>query len=290
MSANTFLRALRRRCSIIWNGYIRWPALLWKFKKRVLLDVNGRTLLFPVRWSAHLKYAHKFRDGVWERDVIDCVCEHVRPGDVFLDIGASFGPYTLIAGRSVGPDGKVYAFEPDPNSLRQLKKNVSFNELDNVEIFDLAVSDHVGSIQMDAPSYGLGHGTTRISHQDQGDISVKSTTLHEFCTSTNCSPDIIKIDVEGAEAMIINSARDIVRKARTVILEFHEPELRELGTDPDEFFNSLFELGKEVVLLQESKRKDIGSHKNEFQMSPGSVMSPGHAPKGSTNLLLRTVS
>jgi FkbM family methyltransferase len=69
------------------------------------------------------------------------VAGHLEPGEVFVDLGAHAGSYTLIAARAVGPSGRVVAVEADPRTVERLRNNVRLNGLENVEIVHGGVSD-----------------------------------------------------------------------------------------------------------------------------------------------------
>jgi FkbM family methyltransferase len=79
--------------------------------------------------------------GQWEPNVIAALPGVLAPGDVFLDIGAHIGYFTLLAARLVGPTGHVYAFEPSPTTYRRLQKNIELNGFSNVTAFEVAVGD-----------------------------------------------------------------------------------------------------------------------------------------------------
>src|SRR4030095_11405574 len=72
----------------------------------------------------------------------------LRPGDVFVDIGANIGLFTILAGRYVGAEGAVYAFEPCAKTYERLLANVELNRLTNVSCYQAALSNHTGCENM----------------------------------------------------------------------------------------------------------------------------------------------
>lgn len=84
----------------------------------------------------------------FEPEVTEVFLSHVMPGDVVLDIGAHIGYYTVLAARSVGNEGRVIAFEPDPQNYSLLVKNVAKNGYRNVTAVQKAVSWNSGYAQL----------------------------------------------------------------------------------------------------------------------------------------------
>ena len=87
-------------------------------------------------------------NGVYEPCETEFVMNEIKKGDVVLDIGANIGYYTLIFARLVGEEGKVFAFEPDPENFALLKKNVEINGYHNVVLVQKAISNKTGKIRL----------------------------------------------------------------------------------------------------------------------------------------------
>ena len=80
----------------------------------------------------------------------------VAPGDVFFDLGAYVGPFTLLAARLVGPEGRVVAFEPDPRARAVLERNLAANGVANVTVVPCAVGDRHGKVRFVAGGDSVG--------------------------------------------------------------------------------------------------------------------------------------
>ncbi len=139
--------------------------------------------------------------------------QRVKPGQTVYDIGANVGFYTLLASELVGSTGKVFAFEPLPRNLHYLVKHINLNHLSNVEVCDWAVGDYDGSQYFDPGSNpSMGHLA------DEGPIQVQLRTLDGLFDAPDFSPpDILKIDVEGAEDRVLNGARNILERYSPVL-------------------------------------------------------------------------
>jgi FkbM family methyltransferase len=209
-----------------------WPKAAWRLRGYGDLMLAGRRVRFHDidRWP-YDEWALEARRGRWEPRTLARFAELVRPGDTVLDVGAHFGIYTLLASELVGPSGRVVAFEPDPVSRSQLERNVRGARASNVEVRPEAVADSHGGGRLTAGA--LGTGDTSLTGGEHG-LQVPTVTLSAFCAEREVTPDVLKVDVEGGEAAVLGGASpDLLRGLRAVILEVHEPMLRERGIDPE---------------------------------------------------------
>ncbi len=151
--------------------------------------------------------------GSYEYAKINLFEKMVAPGSTVYDIGAHVGYYTLMASVLVGPTGKVYAFEPLPRNLHYLRKHLSLNKIQNVQVIAGAVSDTDGTLRFQE---GGDSSTGRLS--EAGDIVVATYRLDNFVKEKNLPlPDYLKIDVEGAELKVLQGSRNILRQRHPVI-------------------------------------------------------------------------
>jgi FkbM family methyltransferase len=154
--------------------------------------------------------------GTYEREKQQEFTQYVRPGDVVYDIGAHVGFYTLLASRLVGPRGRVYAFEPNAENLVLLHRHLSLNSVSNVTVLGLAVSESAGQACFEA----LG-SSGRLSKT--GHIVVLTESLDGLLSrSAIVPPSCIKIDVEGAEALVLRGAVKLIGACEpTIFLATH---------------------------------------------------------------------
>jgi FkbM family methyltransferase len=152
--------------------------------------------------------------GSYEYDKQRVFQKTVRAGATVYDIGANVGFYTLLASRLVGPSGQVFAFEPAPGNCRLLRKHLEMNGVSNVSLIEKAVFS----------SNGEGHfncsANRSMGHLDaSGTLSVPTVTIDAFAfDQTMPGPEVIKIDVEGAELEVLTGACQTIRHYRPVIL------------------------------------------------------------------------
>lgn len=120
----------------------------------------------------------------------------VRPGMKVFDIGANAGFYTLAFSRMVGDAGHVWAFEPFPENVHNLRRHIELNALQNVTVAEVAVAEHSG-IAGFAPAASNAMG--RLS--EQSDYKVPTVSIDGMYSGANaCLPDLIKLDVEGRKS------------------------------------------------------------------------------------------
>ena len=151
--------------------------------------------------------------GIYERTKAEAFGDKLQRGSVVFDIGAHVGFYTLLASQCVGPQGKVFAFEPLPANLRFLNEHLRLNRVSNVSVIEAAVSDAGGVACFEE---GRTTSTGRLS--ERGRVRVATVSLDDMVSSGQISPpDFMKIDVEGAEGKVIRGARTVISSARPAI-------------------------------------------------------------------------
>lgn len=166
--------------------------------------------------------------GTTEPVVQDVFAQHVRAGGVVWDIGANIGFFSLIAARLVGDGGEVVAFEPLPRNLAALARNVALNSFHNVRSVGVALSDEPGRAELQVLSsqtWAKLDTTGDTAFQEQLDalasVEVEVSTI-DLQLAGRRAPDLVKMDIEGAEVAALRGARELLSKHRpTVICEVH---------------------------------------------------------------------
>lgn len=162
-----------------------------------------------------------YASGQWETTTVEEADRLLKPGSLLFDIGAWLGPLTLWeAKRGV----TVVACEPDLVAFHDLVENCIANDVvDKVAVYQVAVSDRPGEATLNLDMAGGGDAHSSMLRQDlNGSITVKTTTI-DFLMQAYGQPDVIKIDVEGAEALIMPAAGPRLRHLGIpVLLATHE--------------------------------------------------------------------
>jgi FkbM family methyltransferase len=177
------------------------------------------------------RYELPYLQGAYEAHNVRCLRETLRAGAVFYDVGAHIGVVSLLAAALVGRDGRVFAFEPDPDNFTRLDRTIERNGVAQVTLVPAAVWSASGVVTFQrAPALSSGNRGAVATAGAEGDgvrIEVKAVCLDEFA-GDHPAPDVVKIDVEGGEIDVLHGATRLLRAVRPVVLcEIHGPaELR----------------------------------------------------------------
>lgn len=177
----------------------------------------------------------------FEDDETKVIKNLVKKGDVVLDIGANIGYYTLMFARLVGPKGRVYAFEPEPENFRILRKNVAVNGYKNVVLVNKAVSDITGKAELTVCSYNLGTHTLGKADYKGKKISVGVVRVDDYVRDLKIHPNFIKIDIEGAEFNALKGMAATIKTSKDLVLlsELNPRFLGMFNVKPEEYINAL---------------------------------------------------
>jgi FkbM family methyltransferase len=163
----------------------------------------------------------------------ELVLKYSRPGGVVYDIGANVGFYAIIAARATGPSGTVYAFEPTADLAERIRSNAEMNSLLNLEVIEAAVCLENGMIEFEtSPTHSVNSIRRISSFSERSMRMVNSTRLDTFSVA-NRPPDLLLVDVEGAEIEALESGLETISRFKPVIMA----EVHGLGDKFIEFFD-----------------------------------------------------
>jgi FkbM family methyltransferase len=195
----------------------------------------------------------------------------VKEGDVVIDLGANIGYFTLLAAKLVGPTGKVFAFEPEPKNFSYLKKNVELNNYTNVIIEQKAVSNYNGRTKLFICPYDSGHHTINRPNGIEAyrlgrpgnitSIDIEVVTLDDYLRNKTDRVDVIKIDVEGAEALVFEGMKETLLKNQNIkiFLEFFPLLIEKMGSSPEDFAKYLLKNFSVYVIGHDYSMKEFNS-------------------------------
>jgi FkbM family methyltransferase len=180
--------------------------------------------------------------GVWEADVMKLLARFLRPGSLFVDVGANVGYHAVFAAQL---GARVVAVEPVPWTLELLRANVWRNGAD-VEVVEAAAADSAGTVRIGVDA------AHRSGAQIGGEgIEVPAAPLDELVPEGEV--DVLKIDVEGAEPLVLRGASAILARSPVLaaVVEFRdEPHVG--GESPEDVLAFYESLGFELCLLRRS--------------------------------------
>ncbi|MFH1066298.1 MAG: FkbM family methyltransferase [bacterium] len=161
--------------------------------------------------------------GCYESDKQKRFTQAVKPNMIVYDIGANVGFYTLLAAELTKPDGHVFSFEPVPRNVGFLHRHLILNHVENATVFSAAVGRSRGETTFHVPANDFFTG--KIS--PEGNLCVQVLKLDDLCFHKEIfPPNLIKIDVEGAEYDVLCGAEETLRAFMpTIFLATHSPEV-----------------------------------------------------------------
>lgn len=169
--------------------------------------------------------------GIAEPWIARLAAQRVRSGDVVYDIGAHVGYTALLFARSVGPAGSVHAFELLPSVARRfLRKTIEANRLDNVVIHEVGLSDREETLELRVQPAMMTSFAYRPRAGEPTELC-PTVRLDEYVARSGLpAPQMIKIDVEGAENQCLRGGAELIRSTQPeMIVEFHTMRLLQEG-------------------------------------------------------------
>lgn len=196
-----------------------------------------------------------FYTGDWEPPITKKLSEILRAGDVFIDVGANIGFFSLYAAKLVGPRGRVISFEPNPSSAEILEKNIAMNGFKNITVVRKAVSNTPGELTLHIPANNNVGGASLVHRGETlRTVQVPVDTLDSVLAGLQVTnPKLIKFDIEGAELNAVQGGRKILSTPHiAALLEISERSLQLFGGSRHALFQTLQELGftKSSVVTQ----------------------------------------
>jgi len=200
-----------------------------------------------------------FTERRWDPHVETCIRTVLRPGQTAIDVGANVGYFTAVMAQCVGPGGRVWSFEPVPETFELLTLCNSLNDYAHVTPIRVALGAANGSIEI---TYDRRHSGIATMHPDQvaGDtqrVELRSLDGLVAAGEVGRRPDLIKVDVEGHELEALRGARETIAEAQpTIVFELNERTARVAGWSLAQLAELLLSLGDYSFFLID----DDGTH------------------------------
>jgi FkbM family methyltransferase len=157
--------------------------------------------------------------GTSEPHLQRIIRQYVATGDTVYDIGANIGYVSLSLAKSVGPTGRVIAFEPVPRNFDRLRENIRINQLANVQLLEFAASEQSGeAVIRIAENLATASLVWHRNDPSAAQLTIRTVQIDQLVESGDLSsPSFVKIDVEGAEGSVLKGIRRTVAAARPVV-------------------------------------------------------------------------
>jgi FkbM family methyltransferase len=168
--------------------------------------------------------------GIYEPENVSIIKHACAAGMTAIDVGAHEGYLTLVMAACVGSAGQVFAFEPMPRNFKCLSQTVAMNNLNNVVLYQMAVSNGRNAkakFQISDQSSSMGKLVEDESALAESELEVTVTSLDQIIESGGIARiDFVKIDVEGHDLEVLEGMQGLVARFRPkILIEFHSPDL-----------------------------------------------------------------
>jgi FkbM family methyltransferase len=235
----------------------QWVAERFLAARRAPIEVDGHRLHLAGEHAPSLSLATALIEGGYERATRELIERLLPAGGTFLDVGAHVGFYSLVAARRAGIQGRIFAFEPEMDNFRLLRKNIAENGYDNITAIPAAVCDRTGRAEIFVSRQGNDrHSLFRNPGSPVEELAenVDTTTLDDFAAALGWPTiDLVKMDIEGAEPLALAGMRRLLERSPRLrlIVEFSPGMLEAGGTPPQQFLEELARHKLEVRVIED---------------------------------------
>jgi FkbM family methyltransferase len=166
--------------------------------------------------------------GTYEKSIAGSIASRIKPGMTAFDVGAHAGYYTLMLSRLVGPQGRVFSFEANPDNANKLRRHLQINRIKNVELIEAAVSDRSGTAFFDVDAGLRKFGQMGAKYGYMGELAESGIPVRTVVLDDFPVPDFMKMDIEGAETRAFVGAPRLLSERRTsIFLALHDQTVEE---------------------------------------------------------------
>ncbi len=193
--------------------------------------------------------------GEYEDAELKFTEKSLNPGDVFLDIGANIGLYSLYAFKSVGNSGRVISFEPLKVNFNTLSHNVSINNARNIVLENIGISDREGEIEIlyDEHEANLGMASSYLSDYSHSQ-KIATISIDQYMDRNPVEKvDFIKIDIEGGEYQaLLGMKNTLIKHSPILLIEINEEVLSRTPHNEKDILMFLKDLGYEKQAIDDN--------------------------------------
>jgi len=189
---------------------------------------------------------------------------------VIFDLGAHIGLCSLPISKVVEEGGIVYAFEPSEINMHYLSRNIHYSSISNIRLIPFLVGD---KNRLDVPFYESDYVAgmnSIVRYKNDGSYKLsnkRQVSIDDFCENNLIVPEVIKIDVEGAEIKVLEGAKNVLKKYRPIIvLSVHPKHLNLLGSSVENLKNIIAGLGYNILDINRQIVYDLGLR--EYVLEP----------------------
>ncbi len=225
-------------------------------QQRVLVNVD-KFKIYAMKSDAEVGRGI-IQSKIYEPHVTNILTEVLNPGNVFLDLGANIGYYSLLAASIVQASGKVISFEPNIQNLQLFYASILENKLKNIVVYPFAASDHARIMKL------TSFGSNGFLEEPQSSLMnaqfLQSIRVDELLQNEE-SIDVVKMDIEGYEPLALKGMGQIIKKHKPMILTEFSPwhVKHRTQTEPQEYLKQLTGYGYNLHIIELSGQLSLAS-------------------------------
>ena len=197
-------------------------------------------------------------EGIWEPYETALVLQMLRPDDVFVDVGANIGYFSVLAASVVGAQGAVFAFEPDPANCRLLRANAALNDLEHcITVVQGALSDTTGQGELFLSTDNLGDHQVYMGDEPRSSVPIALLHGSEYLGGRLQRLDVLKVDTQGAEYQVMRGLMPLLlalAQPPRIIIELTPHALRTAGASGRALVELLGTLGQPLWFIDHVHR------------------------------------
>ncbi len=208
---------------------------LKKFTKETITDFDFQKVKFKIIVNPKNGTVDNeiFLQGVYEPSFLKVIKNNLKSGDTYVDIGANIGQHSLFASRVVGDNGKVIAFEPVSKIYRQFKESMEINNIQNIEVHNLACGEEEKEMFIYMTEANMG-GSSLVFGSDTREKEKINLVTADSILGHESHIDFIKIDVEGYEYQALLGLSETLKKHHPkIMLEYSYDGYKEVNLGSD---------------------------------------------------------
>lgn len=218
--------------------------------RTITTTMHGAAVEVPLAFGrlTSLLFDPDYMRSYGEEELIDFMLARITREDVVFDVGAYIGLHAVLFSRAAG---LVLAFEPNPHTFAVLQDTITSNQTSNVIAYPLAIGRQTEL----ATLWDTGSASSlRPDANPRQTVQVNPQTLDSFVDARDVLPDVMKIDVEGAEYDVLVGAARCLKNCRLLCIEIHLDQLPRFGATPEMVFALLAEHGFKEISCRTPER------------------------------------
>ncbi|MBA2372036.1 MAG: FkbM family methyltransferase [Chloroflexi bacterium] len=248
------------------SGIYRWAYRRASAGGDVTAEVHGVTMTFPAN---DITISPGLLGGFYEKLEIDAFVHLAARSRTILDVGGNLGLYACLGARELPADGRLVTFEPVPDNLAYLRRNLAQNSGGaRVVVEESAVGareDQI-TIHLSADSVGTHSASAANVARSTGQVTVPMTTIDAYVASHGLqSVDVLKVDVEGYDLAVLQGATETLRLGPSLLVEYGVSQLRNCGADPHELVRLVCDAYEHVLLIDEVRQRVRRCSRHELE-------------------------